>query len=71
MHALFELYEQQSVDTAFWHTFASYHAPYNPNPRFDLDLASFGVCKVMNDGTLIPKRAFHALATICTQPTTP
>lgn len=69
MRALFELYEQESVDTALWHTLASYHAPYHPDPHYDLDLASFGVCKVTGDGALIPKRAFHALAEICAQQT--
>ncbi|GAB2681703.1 hypothetical protein [Nocardia goodfellowii] len=65
MRALFDLFEAESVDTAFWHTFASYHLRHHPDPRFDTDLASFGVCKVMPDGSLAPKRAFHALADLC------
>ncbi|WP_218581196.1 hypothetical protein [Nocardia cyriacigeorgica] len=65
MRALFTLFEEESVDTAFWHTYASYTLPHNPDPSFDLDLASFGVCKIMPDGSLTPKNAFYALADIC------
>ncbi|RDI49038.1 hypothetical protein [Nocardia mexicana] len=65
MRAIFDLAEDESVDTAFWFTFASYSCPHHEDPRFDLDLAAFGVCKVMPDGSLEPKRAFHALAEIC------
>ncbi|MFF1376146.1 abortive infection protein [Streptomyces sp. NPDC058308] len=35
--------------------------PYSPNPRHDLDMASFGVVRVVGDGWE-PKAAFHALA---------
>jgi len=48
-----------------WFTFASYNLPHHDDPRFDLDLAAFGICKVMPDGNLAPKRSFHALAEIC------
>ncbi|MFC9995334.1 hypothetical protein [Nocardia sp. NPDC127526] len=70
MRELFRFFEEESVDTAFWYTFAGYTLPHDPDPHFDLDLASFGVCKVMSDGTLTPKRAFRALADIC-RPTSP
>ncbi|WP_067536496.1 hypothetical protein [Nocardia crassostreae] len=68
MRRLFQLFEEESVDTAFWYTFAGYHLPHSADPYYDLDLASFGVCKVMPDGALAPKRAFHALAEICARP---
>ncbi|WP_256725388.1 hypothetical protein [Streptomyces sp. IMTB 2501] len=50
------------MDTAFWFTFAGYTYPHHEDPRFDLDMASYGVCKVMPDGSLAPKRSFHAMA---------
>ncbi|WP_460723939.1 hypothetical protein [Nocardia heshunensis] len=65
MRALFELFDEESVDTAFWFTFAGYTYTHRPDPHYDLDLASYGVCAVQPDGTLTPKRAFHALAEIC------
>lgn len=71
MRELFDLFEAESVDTAFWHTFASFQLPHNPDPYFDTDLASFGVCKVMPDNTLAPKRAYQALADICGGPVLP
>ncbi|WP_194820132.1 hypothetical protein [Nocardia sp. XZ_19_385] len=65
MRELFDFFEAESVDTAFWHTFASFHLPHHPNPQYDTDLASFGVCKVMPDHSLAPKHAYQALADIC------
>ena len=65
LRELFTAFDQEGVDTAFWFTFASYHLPHRDDPRFDLDLAAFGVCKVMPDGDLVPKRSFHALAETC------
>ncbi|RKT54203.1 hypothetical protein [Saccharothrix australiensis] len=56
------LFDEEGVDSAFWFTFANYGFPHHPDPRFDLDLASYGVCKVMADGSLVPKRSFHAMA---------
>jgi hypothetical protein len=64
MRELFTAFDEEDVDTAFWFTFASYHLPHHDDPRFDLDMAAFGVCKVMRDGILAPKRSFHALAGI-------
>lgn len=65
LRALFALFEEESVDTGFWFTFAGYTLPHRSDPRYDLDLASYGVCALLPDGTLTPKRAFHALADIC------
>ncbi len=64
LREVFEAFDSASVDTAFWFTFAGYTYPHHTDPRLDLDMASYGVCKVMPDGTLTPKRSFHTLAQI-------
>ncbi|MDQ7810972.1 hypothetical protein Q5425_45230 [Amycolatopsis sp. A133] len=56
------VFDEEGVDTAFWFTFAGYEYPHHTDPRFDLDVASYGVCKLMPDGSLAPKRSFHAMA---------
>ncbi|QUQ71131.1 hypothetical protein [Kutzneria sp. CA-103260] len=55
------IFEEVGVDTALWFTFASYNAPYNPDPRYDLDMAAYGVMRVTEEG-LVPKEVFAALA---------
>lgn len=65
LRQLMEVFEEEGVDTAFWFTFASYNCPHHADPRFDLDMASYGVCKIMPDSNLAPKRSFHALAEAC------
>ncbi|HEY3559856.1 MAG TPA: hypothetical protein VGL05_20445 [Kribbella sp.] len=60
---LFEVFDSEGVDTAFWFTFANYKFPHRPGPRHDLDLASYGVVRVAPDGTWKPKEVFHALGT--------
>lgn len=62
LRAMLDLFEEEGVDTVFWFTFAGYEYPHHPDPRFDLDMASYGVCRRMPDGTLARKRAFHAMA---------
>ncbi|MGW3570328.1 hypothetical protein ACWDSL_41785 [Streptomyces sp. NPDC000941] len=66
---LLHIFDQEGVDSAFWFTFAGYHFPHHPDPRHDLDMASYGLVKVT--GTLgdahpytdwEPKVAFRALA---------
>jgi hypothetical protein len=67
---LLEIFEQENVDSAFWYTFAGYKFPHRAaEPRHDLDLASYGVVKLMEtpgttdlDGHWEPKASFHALA---------
>ncbi|GHE09587.1 hypothetical protein [Streptomyces alanosinicus] len=56
------VFDEEGVDTAFWFTFAGYTPPHHEDPRYDLDMASYGVRKVMPDGSLAPKRSFHAMA---------
>jgi hypothetical protein len=58
------------VDSAFLNTFVSYHLPHRPDPRADLDMASYGVVKVLEarpgraypDMAWEPKAAFTALS---------
>jgi hypothetical protein len=62
LREMIALFDEEGVDTAFWFTFAGYESPHHTDPRFDLDMASYGVCKLMPDGSLAPKRSFHAMA---------
>jgi hypothetical protein len=58
------------VDLAFWFTFAGYGLVYDPDPRLDLDMASYGLVKLLPGGPGTghqglgwePKPAFGALA---------
>ena len=62
MRDLIPLFDEVGVEIAFWFTFAGYRLPHRPEPRFDLDLASFGVVKMLNDEDWEPKEAFFSLA---------
>lgn len=67
---LLDIFNAEGVDTAFVNTFACYHFPHRADPLKDLDLASYGVVKVLEDGVgstypdmpWEPKAAFAALA---------
>jgi hypothetical protein len=60
---LLEIFEAEGVDSAFLCTFAYHHLPHRPHdPARDLDLASYGVVKVLDDGTWQPKAAFATVA---------
>jgi hypothetical protein len=67
---LLDVFTAEGVDAAFACTFVCYGLPYRPNPREDLDMASWGVVKVLEDGfgdtypdmPWEPKAAFAALA---------
>ncbi len=67
---LLDIFAAEGVDTAFVCTFAQYHLPHLGNPHEDLDMASYGVVKVLEDhlGDTYPgmpwepKAAFTALA---------
>jgi hypothetical protein len=64
------IFEEEGVDLAFWFTFAGYALPHDDEPRRDLDLASYGVVKVLEGGPPAgyqglgwePKQAFAAMA---------
>ncbi|QIS13367.1 hypothetical protein [Nocardia arthritidis] len=62
LHEMLAVFDEEGVDTAFWFTFACYEFPHRTDPLFDLDMASYGVCKLMPDGSLTPKKSFHAMA---------
>ncbi|MEV6987052.1 hypothetical protein AB0M95_38150 [Sphaerisporangium sp. NPDC051017] len=70
LREMLAIFEEQGVDSAFWFTFASYGSPHRDDPRYDLDMASYGVVKVLEDrkGTTYPdmswepKEVFHAMA---------
>jgi hypothetical protein len=69
LRELLEIFDEEGVDTAFVFLFALYSHPHRPggDPRDDLDLASYGNVKVLEDratGELPwePKAAFAAVA---------
>ncbi|WP_380283044.1 hypothetical protein [Kitasatospora purpeofusca] len=69
---LLEAFDAGGIDSAFVFTFALYDFPHRPDgdPRDDLDLASYGIVKVLEDRTGAtypnmpwePKAAFTAVA---------
>lgn len=64
------IFEEVSVDTAFWCTFACHNLPYDDDPDKDFDRASYGIVRVLqeNDGTTYPdmpwepKKVFYTIA---------
>jgi len=67
------IFAEEGVDLAFWFTFAGYPLVHDPDPRRDLDMASYGVVKMLPGGPghhgpghhglgWEPKLAFGALA---------
>jgi hypothetical protein len=71
LRELLEIFDTEGVDSAFVYLFALYNFPHRPDdPRHDLDLASLGIVKVLEDRTgdtypdmpWEPKAAFTALA---------
>jgi hypothetical protein len=61
---LIDLWNRNSVYGCFVYTFALRDYPHQDDPRFDLDMASFGVVKVdpENVARWEPKEAFHDIA---------
>jgi hypothetical protein len=71
MQELHATFGAEDVDLAFWFTFAGYGLVHRPGqPRLDLDMASYGVVKMLETGPPAgyqglgwePKAAFGALA---------
>lgn len=74
LQEVLQIFEDECVDTAFWFTFANYAFPderrSSGSPLRDLDLASYGVVRVLGSGrgrsypdmAWEPKEVFHALA---------
>lgn len=68
---LHQIFTDEGVDLAFWFTFACYEFVHRAQPRQDLDLASYGVVRMLDTGRpgtgyqglgWEPKLAFTALA---------
>ncbi|WP_027344243.1 hypothetical protein [Hamadaea tsunoensis] len=61
---LLEIFDAAGVDSAFVFTFALSSYPHRPDgdPRDDLDLASYSIVRLREDGAWEPKAAFHAVA---------
>lgn len=71
MQELHAIFAAEDVDLTFWFTFAGYGLVHRPGqPRLDLDMASYGVVKMLEAGPPAgyqglgwePKAAFGALA---------
>jgi hypothetical protein len=70
LRELNEVFAAEGVDLAFWFTFAGYGMVHDPQPRQDLDLASYGLVRLLPGGAGTgyqglgwePKLAFQALA---------
>jgi hypothetical protein len=70
LHELLGIFAAEGVDSAFWFTFAGYDYRDSGAPREDLDLASYGLVKMLAEGQgggyddlgWEPKLAFRALA---------
>jgi hypothetical protein len=68
---LMDVFEVEGAHGAFWFTFAAYEAPFNADPRLDLDMAGYGTVKILNgekgvrypDMGWEPKAVFDAIAT--------
>jgi hypothetical protein len=65
-----EVLDAAGVAGAFVHTFVDYQSPTDPVPRYDLDISSMSLVKLLNDGRGVaypdlpwePKEAFRAVA---------
>jgi hypothetical protein len=70
LRELKDVFAEEGVDLAFWFTFAGYGMVTDPQPRRDLDLASYGLVRLLPGGPPAgyqglgwePKLAFQALA---------
>jgi hypothetical protein len=70
LRELLDVFTAEGVDAAFVCTFVCYGLPHRPDPREDLDMASWGVVKVLEHGNgktypdvpWEPKAAFTMLA---------
>ena len=68
---LLDMFLQEPIEGSFVFNFASYNLPTDENPEFDLDMASYGIVKVLPDGEKgatyqdmpwEPKKAFRMVA---------
>jgi hypothetical protein len=69
---LMEVFDAESVDSAFWFSFAGFALPHRDDPARDVDMASYGAVAVSDIGpdgsqTWRPKQVFHAIAEDCSR----
>lgn len=50
MRELFDIFQEEGVDGAFWFTFAMPSYPYDEDPAYNLDTASYSVVRTFKDG---------------------
>jgi hypothetical protein len=70
LREMHQIFTEEGVDLAFWFNFACYQFVHREPPRLDLDLASYGVVRMLDTGPGTgyqglgwePKHAFTALA---------
>ena len=62
LNELMTLFDEEGVDGAFWFTFAGYRLVCSCDPAVDLDLASYGVVKMIDERRWEPKAVFHAMS---------
>jgi hypothetical protein len=73
LHELSAEFDAAGFEGAFWFSFAGYTLPHRGEPKRDLDMGSYGLVAVYDDGrhgttypdmTWEPKLSFHALAAL-------
>jgi len=57
-----DLLETENFDGAFAYVFANYSYPHDEDPKFDLDMAAYGVIACLEDGSWRRKEGFTTLA---------
>jgi hypothetical protein len=63
LFALVEDFDRIELAAAFWFSFAGFELPHRPDdPAHDLDLSSYGLVAVSDDGSWGPKPVFPAVA---------
>ncbi len=58
---LIKLYWKENIFAAFIFDFKEEWKIHSKNPRKDLDLSSFGIVKVLENGDVVPKKAFNVV----------
>jgi hypothetical protein len=61
---LLELYNQENIYATFIFDFKEEWKTHSKKPKKDLDLSSFGIMKVLENGKVIPKKAFEVVRKI-------
>lgn len=68
---LFSVFTASGVSVAFWFTFADYEKPYSPEPKLNLDMASYGIVRMLGhsgntypDMQWEPRKVFWSISKI-------